>query len=56
MQFVKSLVRDSAWKDVADRCDAIAEASAGLSGNRLKRQVYERLPELMERPYGKAIS
>jgi len=38
------------WNEIADRCEAIAEASGGLSGNALKELIYAKLPSLMDRP------
>jgi hypothetical protein len=43
------------WADVAERGSAIAEASAGLTGNALKNLIYERLASLMDRPYREVI-
>jgi hypothetical protein len=34
---------------------AIAEASAGLTGNALKDLIYQRLVSLMDRPYREVI-
>jgi len=47
---------DEVWRDVADRCAAVAEASRGMSGNALKELIYERLAELMDRPHRQVIS
>jgi hypothetical protein len=47
---------DELWGVVAERCDAIADASAGLSGNALKELIYERLAELMDRPHRVVIT
>lgn len=43
------------WSEVADRCAAIAEASAGLNGSTLKSLIYQRLANLMERPLRQVI-
>lgn len=43
------------WSDVQDRCEAIAEASAGLTGNALKELIYQRLATLMDRPHRELI-
>jgi hypothetical protein len=45
----------AAWAQVADRCRAIADATAGMTGNALKDLVYQRLPEIMDRPQRSAI-
>lgn len=36
------------WETTADRCAAIAEASAGMTGNAVKELIYERLANLMD--------
>lgn len=43
------------WRAVQARCEAIAEASAGLTGNALKELIYRRLAELMNRPHRELI-
>jgi len=43
------------WHPVQARCEAIAEASAGLTGNALKELIYRRLAELMNRPHRELI-
>jgi len=43
------------WSDLKDRSLAIAEASAGLTGNTLKDLIYQRLVSLMDRPYREVI-
>ena len=50
------LATDEVWREVADRCEAIAEASRGMTGNALKERIYERLAELMDRPHRQVIS
>lgn len=47
--------RTEPWAEIADRCHAIAQASAGLSGNALKDLIYQHLPELMDRPHRQVI-
>lgn len=44
------------WNAVAERCDAVAEHSGGLSGNALKERIYSRLPTLMDRPHREVIT
>lgn len=46
---------ESLWAITADRCAAVAEASAGLSGNALKERIYTRLADLMDRPHRETI-
>jgi hypothetical protein len=43
------------WAEIADRCQAIANASTGLSGTALKDLIYQQLPELMDRPHREVI-
>ncbi|MCR2764987.1 hypothetical protein NQ152_15890 [Microbacterium sp. zg.B48] len=43
------------WRAVGDRCEAIAEASAGLTGNGLKELIYRSLADLMNRPHRELI-
>lgn len=43
------------WSEVADRSQAIAEASSGLTGNALKDLIYQRLADLMNRPHRQVI-
>ena len=47
---------DTEWRSIADRCEAIAQASVGLSGNALKERIYDRLADLMDRPHREVIS
>jgi hypothetical protein len=51
-----TLTEDPLWQEIADRCEAVAEASAGLTGNALKERIYERLADLMDRPHREVIS
>jgi hypothetical protein len=50
------LAVDQVWSDVADRCVAVAQASAGMSGNAVKERIYDRLADLMDRPHREVIS
>lgn len=43
------------WREVWDRCTAVAEASGGMTGNALKELVYTRLADLMDRPHREVI-
>lgn len=43
------------WTVIADRGAAIAEASAGMTGNALKDLIYQRLADLMDRPHRQVI-
>ena len=54
--FGDSLLEDPLWRQTADRCEAVAEASAGLTGNALKERIYERLADLMDRPHREVIA
>ncbi|MGW7278860.1 hypothetical protein ACWGIV_11250 [Streptomyces sp. NPDC054844] len=55
----KRLSRDmsvsSQWAPISDRCQAVAEASIGLTGNALKDRIYQRLAPLMNRPHRQVI-
>ncbi|MGL5827878.1 MAG: hypothetical protein ACRCYU_24190 [Nocardioides sp.] len=56
-RFADDLVaQEPLWSDVADRCEAVAEASAGLTGTALKERIYERLADLMDRPHREVIT
>jgi hypothetical protein len=55
-KFANSLVEDPLWHNTADRCEAVAQASVGMSGNALKERIYDRLAELMDRPHRQVIS
>jgi hypothetical protein len=43
------------WSETADRSQAIAQASSGLTGNALKDLIYQRLADLMDRPHRQVI-
>lgn len=43
------------WREINDRCYAIAQASGGLTGTALKDLIYRHLPELMDRPQRQVI-
>jgi hypothetical protein len=51
----RQMAAASEWADIADRSRAIAEASAGMTGNTLKDLIYQRLASLMDRPYREVI-
>jgi hypothetical protein len=51
----KSVAATDSWRHVADRAEVIAEGSIGFTGTNLKDLVYERLPELMNRPHREVI-
>ncbi|MBT2422860.1 hypothetical protein J7F01_17815 [Streptomyces sp. ISL-22] len=44
-----------AWSTIKERCEAVAEASANMTGNTLKDLIYERLADLMDRPHREVI-
>lgn len=46
-------VRD--WKALAERSEAIADASSGLTGNTIKDLIYKKLETLMDRPHRQVI-
>jgi len=43
------------WRDIAQRCDAVADQVGDWTGNRLKEAIYERLPEVLDRPHREVI-
>lgn len=54
-KFADELTEDPLWLEIANRCEAIAEASSGLSGNALKERIYDRLASLLDRPHRQVI-
>lgn len=52
---VEEIAQAEPWAEIADRCQAIAQASTGLSGTALKDLIYRQLPELMDRPHREVI-
>jgi hypothetical protein len=53
--FAAQLAAASEWVEIAERSKAIAESSAGLTGNALKNLIYLRLGSLMDRQFGEVI-
>lgn len=43
------------WSVIRDRSQAVAEASARMTGSTLKDLIYERLADLMDRPHREVI-
>ncbi|MFH8293648.1 hypothetical protein [Streptomyces sp. NPDC018059] len=54
-RLVSDLAATEAWAVIKERCDAVAEASADMTGNTLKDLIYERLADLMNRPHREVI-
>jgi hypothetical protein len=54
-ELARQLAAASEWAGMADRSRAIAEASAGMTGNALKDLIYQRLASLMDRPHREVI-
>ncbi|HVB45639.1 MAG TPA: hypothetical protein VNF47_23435 [Streptosporangiaceae bacterium] len=54
-EFADNLAAADEWSDVAERSKAIAESSAGMSGNALKTLIYQRLASFMDRQLGEVI-
>lgn len=50
------LAEEPSWSGINDQCRAVARASAGLTGNALKDRIYQRLADLMDRPYREVIT
>jgi hypothetical protein len=53
--FAAQLAAAGEWSEIAERSKAIAESSAGLTGNALKNLIYQRLGSLMDRQFGEVI-
>ena len=51
----REIASEPVWRNVWDRCAAVADASAGMTGNALKALIYERLAQLMDRPHREVI-
>jgi hypothetical protein len=54
-RFAADLAETETWAVVEERCKAVAEASANMTGNILKDLIYERLADLMDRPHREVI-
>lgn len=52
---VKAMAASNNWSSIVDRCIAVAEAAAGMTGNALKKRIYQRLAHLMDRPHRQVI-
>ena len=49
------MASNAEWLEIANRSQAIAQASTGLTGNALKELIYQRLTDLMDRPHRQVI-
>ncbi|AEV81995.1 hypothetical protein ACWT_0980 [Actinoplanes sp. SE50] len=54
-KIVSELQGAPAWMETAERCEAVAEHVGKLSGNGLKELIYEKLPEILDRPHRELI-
>lgn len=54
-RLANNLSRSEPWREISDRCYAIAQASGGLTGSALKDLIYRHLPALMDRPQRQVI-
>ncbi|PPJ20732.1 hypothetical protein C5E44_03540 [Nocardia nova] len=54
-QLAARIASTATWGNIAERSTAIAEASAGMTGNTLKDLIYQRLADLMDRPFREVI-
>lgn len=54
-QLAGRMATTAEWSETADRSQAVAEASVGLTGNALKDLIYQRLADLMDRPHRQVI-
>ncbi|GAA4560189.1 hypothetical protein [Streptomyces collinus] len=43
------------WRALAERSEAIADATSGMTGNTIKELIYEKLATLMDRPHRQVI-
>jgi hypothetical protein len=55
-RLAEAMAGEALWQDVASRCEAVAQATSGMSGNALKDRIYERLADLMDRPHREIIT
>ncbi|MEU9357458.1 hypothetical protein AB0D35_04965 [Streptomyces sp. NPDC048301] len=54
-RLAEDLSDTSDWKTLYERSEAIANASAGMTGSTIKDLVYKRLEALMDRPHRQVI-
>lgn len=54
-ELVTTLADTPQWGQIRSRCEAVAEGSAGMTGNALKEAIYRKLPSLMDRPQRSVI-
>lgn len=54
-RLAQQMAASAQWAEITDRCEAIAEASSGLTGTALKDLIYQRLSDLMDRPHRQVI-
>lgn len=55
-QLADDFANSEEWGAIAVQCKAVAEAAGAMTGNALKDLVYERLPELLDRPHRTEIT
>jgi hypothetical protein len=51
----RALSTSEAWRDVAARCEAVAEHVGARTGSQLKALIYKRLPEIVQQPHREVI-
>ncbi|MFJ7116492.1 hypothetical protein ACIQW4_25415 [Streptomyces albogriseolus] len=54
-RLAEDMARVDDWKSLAERSEAIAGASSGMTGNAIKDLIYEKLEHLMDRPHRQVI-
>lgn len=54
-RLAENLTHSETWREISDRCYAIAQASGGLTGTALKDLIYRHLSDLMDRPQRQVI-
>ncbi|MFJ8587510.1 hypothetical protein ACIRD2_23080 [Streptomyces sp. NPDC093595] len=54
-QLAEAMAHSSDWGILAQRSEAIADASSGMTGNAIKDLIYDKLANLMDRPHRQVI-
>ncbi|GAA1378408.1 hypothetical protein [Catellatospora chokoriensis] len=54
-RLAEELTAATPWSDVGQRCQVIAEKTAGMTGNALKDLIYQALAGLLDRPHRQVI-
>ncbi|MGY4960275.1 hypothetical protein [Streptomyces sp. 900105245] len=54
-RLAEAMAQSPDWETLAQRSEAIADASSGMTGNAIKDLIYEKLSNLMDRPHRQVI-